>query len=118
MGMASWGFSGLALDMTKAKEAAPIEWQNLERAIEEAEDEMDYGVDLVTGELPKNIEAFQNDFVKKILKKMKVDIYPEYISSEAEGTDLAGEVIWMVEPGYQPEVKNAIGEHVSWSEYS
>ena len=118
MGMASWGFSGIALDMTKAKKAAPLEWIILQDTIAGIKDGFDYGFALATTDLPKNIEELQDNFADKILYEMEVSIYPQYISSEAEGTDLAGEVIWMVEPEYLPEVNNAIGEHISWSEYS
>ena len=118
MGMANWGFSGLTLDMTKAKEAAPLEWENLKRAIEEAEDDINYGYALATQDLPKNIIKLQEEFMNKILMTMEVEIYPQYISSEAEGTCLAGEVVWMIEVQYSPEVNNAIDDEITWSEYS
>ena len=115
MSMQSYGSWGLTLDMNKARKAASDEFKAFEIEMEKDDNlEMNISSWEIEPDLEKTMEAFAN----KILMTMEVGIYPPYISSEAEGTCFAGEVVWMIEVQYSPEVNNAIDDEITWSEYS
>ena len=115
MSMQSWGSWEILLDMDKAKSVAQSEYNIMERLIEE-EDPFGYQLENqedISDELISAIEMFR----LKILSELEIEIYLRYISSEAEGTDLAGESIWCIEPEYQSQVYNAMADTISWSEF-
>ncbi len=114
MSMKSWGYSELLLDLKKAKDAAPREWITLQELIEEEEPVSN---ELETGEVSDELKKALEEFIDKILYELEVEIYPRYISTEAEGIDNPGETIWCVAPEYRPEVNNAMYERINWSEF-
>lgn len=115
MGMRSWGMWGIRLDMQKAKEVAGPEYETMQKLIEE--EDLD-APDLNQGEGSIELEIAMSKFSNKILNTLGVDIYLEYVYSEADGTDYAGENIWMIEPVFSDEVNNAMKDVQTWSEYS
>ena len=115
MSMQSWGSSEILLDMTKAKLIAQKEYNIMERLIEE-EEPVPYQLQNEE-DLSDELLNVMNSFRSKVLFELEVEIYPRYISSEAEGTDLAGETIWCIEPEYQSQVYNAMSDIITWSEF-
>jgi len=116
MSMQSWGYSEILLDMTKAKKVAQKEYNIMELLIKEEDPETQ---DIESGDdLSKELSNAIGDFMNKVLLELEIDIYPKYISSEAEGTDYAGEIIWCIEPEYQPQIHYAMYGIESWSEFS
>ena len=57
------------------------------------------------------------DFIFQVEIKLGIEIYPKYISSEAEGTDYAGELIWCIEPVLVDKVKEFADTWTTWSEF-
>jgi len=114
MSSQSYGCYELLLDINKAKKAAPLEWIKMQDLIEEEEPDL-FGIESedCSNELNKAI----NNFIDQILYELEVEIYPRYISSEAEGTDLQGSIIWCVMPEYQSQINNATSGSASWSEF-
>ena len=116
MSMQAWGYSELLLDLTKAREVAPEELKIVEDMIEEAEDNYE-GINVLHGDISEEFSKAIKDFTLKIENELKVCIELQYVSSEAEGTDYAGSLIWIVEPEYTKEVNDAFFERMSWSEF-
>ncbi len=115
MSMQSWGYSELLLDLNKAKKAAPLEWIIMRDLIEEEELSPH---EIASMEVSPKLKKAIEEFIDKILYELEVEIYPQYISSEAEGLDeYAGTLVWCVVPEYQPQVNNATSEHITWSEF-
>ena len=115
MSMQSWGRTEILLDMNKAKEVAQSEYNIMERLIDEEDvptNQLETEED-ISDELKSAIKDFQD----KIFFELEVEIYLRYIDSEAEGTDLAGETVWCIEPEYQSQVSNAMLDVISWSEF-
>ena len=115
MSMQSWGSWEILLDMDKAKSVAQSEYNIMERLIEEEEP---FGYQLqdreeISDKLISAIESFKN----KVESELEIEIYLRYIDSDAEGTNLAGESIWCIEPEYQSQVYNAMADTISWSEF-
>ena len=115
MSMQSWGYHEILLDMTKAKEVAGSQYKKMNDLIEEEEPDL-FAIEgmEVSNKLQKRIEKF----IDKINNKLKVEIYPRYISSEAEGADGdEGSIIWCIAPEYKKHIVNAMSEHKTWSEF-
>lgn len=115
MSMQSWGYSELLLNMEKAKAFAGDEYKIMEFIIDEEEIEPQ---DIEEGNYSKTASSAISKFIHKILHELEVEIYPRYISSEAEGADgLEGSIIWCVEPEYQDKIVNAMEKEICWSEF-
>ena len=114
MSMQSYGFSEILLDMEKAKKVAKEEYEEMMMIIAE-ENPSPY--DIHIQEYSSELKHVIDNFINKIYLELAVDIYPYYVSSEADGTDLAGEIIWCIEPEYKENIKNAMSEIESWSEF-
>ena len=116
MSMRSYAFNEITLDMKKAKVVAQQEYTNMMNIMQEEEPDIrDLGPGEVSRELSEAIDAFQY----KVFIMLFVDIYPVYIPSDAEGLDseyLCGILIWCIEPVYAPEIYNAKGPILSWTE--
>ena len=113
--MQSYGMSELVLDMSKAKKAASLEYITMREIID---DEDVYMYQIESGEdLSDKLKNAIDSFIDKIMYELEVEAYPRYISSEAEGTDRNGEIIWCITPEYQPAINAATSGRESWSEF-
>jgi len=117
MGMQTYGYSELQLDMDKAKKAAPLEYITMTEAIKEEDLSPS---EVWSGDHSDKVKKAIKNFTDKILYELEVEIFLVYISNEAEGIDedYIGQIIWCIFPEYQPQILNAMKEHISWSEYS
>ena len=59
----------------------------------------------------------QTDFIDQVNRFYSIIIYPRYISSEAEDTDKAGEVIWCTYPALDRHVQDVANKWESWVEF-
>ncbi len=114
MSMQSYGFSELKFNMTIAKSIAQKEYNIMERLIQEQEPD---GYDMQTLNCSPELNQSIENFVDKIYDELTISIYPYYISSEAEGTELQGSTIWCIELELSPKIMHMADGWESWSEF-
>ena len=96
MSMQSYGNFGLKADIDKINENYDLK-QHYDNLIEAMEEEDCNGVELTNGECSQKVGELAERYMQLVMIKLEIEIYPIYIDSEAEGTDLGGLLVWMID---------------------
>ena len=117
--MQSYGYMELPLNMEKAKEVASKEYENMMLTLEEEEllDVEVYQCIEHGEECTKKVTDSVDAFIEKVNSELGISIYVQYVGSEAEGTDRAGELMWCVCPELPDRVAKNTLPWETWSEF-
>ena len=126
MGMQAYGNCELQANINKINENYNFKelWYNIQNLIKESEateqeivNNMEENFEGKELEIFKDIQEAIKDYITQAWIKLKIDIYPTCVDSEAEGTDNAGEIIWCIEPELVKTVKEFSRQWTTWSTY-
>ena len=126
MSVQSYGNCELRANINKINENYNFKelWYNIQNLIKESEateqeivNNMEENFEGKELEIFKDIQEAIKDYITQAGIKLKIDIYPTYIDSEAEGTDNAGEIIWCIEPELVESVKEISKQWTTWSTF-
>ena len=124
MSMQSYGNCELKANITKINENYNLKelWDKMQKLTEKTdatpqEIVYDQEDDIEEIYILRELKSIMKDYITQVWIKLKIDIYPTYIDSEAEGTDLQGQIVWCIEPELIDPVKSYSARWFTWSTF-